>query len=366
MSDFDSELNDLHGGFSWADAWVTVFFVFECIILTLSLALYLCLLRVMARNSHKETSITYQFLGLFFVTFLVDFGLVLEQFMSNFGHQWHSTSTCQFVTFVTLGNRLLQAFGVLSLLYLSLAIMWLKSKKIENMARTWMPLLLLILLILELIFALPPALDIQGSAHGGFCLYTDSYNHRRLSSWLFQVIFPYYFPLLVAIFPILKITLQLRRREANTDRERSQLQTVLFIAGMYFICHFLYYLLWLGREIEAITLSRSAFQKLLGLHVWYIARPLFALFNLAWHICVPLSVFIFDGELVEEFPGPYVSKNRGVLLARRNHQEDIVLQDRPKAHADPEEEPPQPWREFNNPIQQSNLDDDREYHQIPL
>ena len=136
--DFESDINDLHGGFSWADAWVTVFFVFESLVLMTSLLFYLCLLRVMAKNSQKEASINYLFLLFFFVTFLVDVGLVLEQFLSNFGHQWHSTSTCQFVTFVTLGNRLLQAFGVLSLLYLTLTMMLLKSKKIENLARTLM------------------------------------------------------------------------------------------------------------------------------------------------------------------------------------------------------------------------------------
>ena len=371
---FESDLNDLHGGFSWADAWVTVFFVFESLVLLISLLCYLCLLRVMAKNSAKEASINYLFLIFFFITFLVDVGLVLEQFLSNFGHQWHSTSTCQFVTFVTLGNRLLQAFGVLSLLYLTLTMMWLKSKKIENLARTLMPVLVLVLIVLELIFALPPAMNIQGSAHGGYCLYTDPYTNRRLSNWLFQVIFPYYAPLLAALFPLIKISLQLRLgREANTQRERGQLQTVLFIVSMYFICHFLYYLLWLGREIEAATLSQSAFQKLLGLHVWYITRPLFSLFNLGWHIATPLSVFIFDLDLLDEFPGTYVNKYRGRSIS---HTEDIVLQERSSRSTPPPPPPPQSsdthqpeaaaksnqWREFSNPT----LDDDREYHQIPL
>ena len=96
--DFDQDINDLHGGFSWADAWQTVFFTFDCIALLFGLLFYLCVVRVMAKNSNKESSVIYLFITFTFVTFLVDIGLILEQFMSNFGYQFHSTAICQFVS----------------------------------------------------------------------------------------------------------------------------------------------------------------------------------------------------------------------------------------------------------------------------
>ena len=65
-----------------------------------------------------------------------------------------------------------------------------------------------------------------------------------------------------------------------SERERSQYQIVLSISLGYFFFHFLYYLMWLGRQIEAVTLEKTKFRQLLGLHVWYIARPLFSCINL--------------------------------------------------------------------------------------
>ena len=371
--DFDQDINDLHGGFSWADAWQTVFFTFDCIALSFSLLFYLCVVRVMAKNSSKESSVIYLFIVFIFVTHLVDIGLTIEQFMSNFGYQFHSTGICQFVTFVTLGNRLLQAYAVLILLYISLSMMLLKSKKVENFVTTMAPVIALILVILELLFALPPALNIQGSSHGKYCHYSGTYGTRRITNWFFQVILPYFAPLALAIFPVIKIVLRLRQPNSTTEKERCQLQIVLTIVGGYFLFHFLYYLLWLGREIEALTLSQSAFQHLLGLHVWYITRPLFSLFNLGFHIITPLSPFIFDKDCLEEFPGPYVSKYRLQLSRCNNRQEDIVLEERRSVGAEELQEEMESdktkdnqWTEFNNPLQSSSIDDDREYHQIPL
>ena len=211
--DFDQDINDLHGGFSWADAWQTVFFTFDCIALAFSLLFYFCIVKVMAKNSSLTHSVIYIFIVYTFVTLLVDIGLILEQFMSNFGYQFHSTGICQFVTFVTLGNRLLQAYGVLLLLYISLVIMLLKSKKVENFVTKTMalPILALILLFLELIFALPPAMNIKGSSHGKYCHYIGTFSTRRTTNWLFQVILPYFAPLALAIGPVIKIVLRLRQ-----------------------------------------------------------------------------------------------------------------------------------------------------------
>jgi hypothetical protein len=190
------------------------------------------------------------------------------------------------------------------------------------------------------------------------------------------VLFPYFIPLILSVYPVIRILLKLRKHDGVTDRDRGQYQTVLAIVVGYFFFHLLYYLLWLGREFEALALDKTAFRNLLGLHVWYIARPLFALINLGWHIITPLSPFVFDTELLEEFPGPWVNKNKAALHASRR-SEDIVLEDRGTDRVDGgggeglegvaavKVTKEMQWTEIHNPLP-SALDDDREYHQIPL
>ena len=58
-------------------------------------------------NNLQETPI-YFFLFFLFFTSLVDDALIIEYFMSVFGHQLHTTTVCQFLTFTSIGNRLLQ------------------------------------------------------------------------------------------------------------------------------------------------------------------------------------------------------------------------------------------------------------------
>ena len=87
----DQDNNDLHGGFKWANMWQTIFFVLQIIVMLFSLALNLCLIKSMARNSSKEASVIYLTLIFFFFTSLVDSGLIMENFMSIYGLQSHST-----------------------------------------------------------------------------------------------------------------------------------------------------------------------------------------------------------------------------------------------------------------------------------
>ena len=108
---------------------------------------------------------------------------------------------------------------------------------------------------------------------------------------------------------------------------------------------------------------------------------------LGWHIISPLSPFIFDLDLLEEVPGPWVSKNRMMLHSRR--QEDVQeLQDRSSCYSVQEEvledeqvdgaavssaqvvkmhkDDQHQWTEIHNPLPMPSMDDDRHYHQIPL
>ena len=163
--------------------------------------------------------------------------------------------------------------------------------KVEAVGRKFLPFLLVGLIGLEIIFALPPSLNVRGSTHGRHCLYVDdSFTTVRVTGWLYNVLLPYFIPLLLAIYPIVKIFIKIKTaRGCASERERSQYQIVLSVSLGYFFFHFLYYLMWLGRQIEAVSLEQTKFRQLLGLHVWYIARPLFSCINLgkyvAWKKC---------------------------------------------------------------------------------
>ena len=370
----EQDNNDLYGGFRWANNFQTFFFIVDCMIMVIGLTLNFCLLRVMARHQTKDTSIVYRFLVFFFLTSLVDYALLTEFFIAILVHQFHSTFICRFVRFATLGNRLLQVFGILASLYLALAMIELKSVKVENLIRRFLPGLFLGLVILETIFALPPAINTRGTAHARHCVYEDnSMTNVSLIGWLYNVLFPYFIPLVLAIYPFTKIFMKIKKPGGMHERDRQSYQILLSMVGGYFFFHFLYYLLWLGREIQGVTLERSVFRQLLGLHFWYIARPLFATVNLGWHIVTPLSPFVFDSDLVQEFPGPWVNKNR-LVLKYSNQQEDIVLQERKPTRSSAirdenaddtievkvvqeEENSAYQWREVHNPL--PNFDDSR-------
>ena len=87
--------------------------------------------------------------------------------MANQGYQSHTTGICQFVTFVMIGNRLLQSFGVIALSYFTWTIVIFKTKKIENMVRQFFPFIIGGFIILEIIFAIPPAMNLEGTPHKG-------------------------------------------------------------------------------------------------------------------------------------------------------------------------------------------------------
>ena len=117
-----------------------------------------------------------------------------------------------------------------------------------------------------------------------------------------------------------------------------------------------------------------------GLHAVYKQTLSSFISILGWHIASPLSPFIFDLDLLEEIPGPWVSKNRMLLHSRK--REDIQeLQDRSSCYSVQEDQHDKvdgatspsvvkiakddhhQWTEIHNPL--SPLDD-RDYHQIPL
>ena len=374
--DVEQDNSDFKGGYSssWATMWQSVFFSLDLIVMLISLVLNLCLLRAMARNTMKETSVLYMWIVFLFFTSLVDDAVIIGSFMTLHGHLIHTTDVCRMTEFVYIGNKLLQAFSVLGLLYYAWFMLEFKSKAVENKVRTFMPFILLGLIVLEVMFTIPQTMNVKGSLHSQFCLYTnDSITTRRLTGWLYQVLFPYYIPLILSVLPVTKILLKLRQPDGVSDRDTGGYQIVLAAGVGYFFFHLLYYLLWLGREVEALALSKTDFTKLLGRHVWYITRPMFALINLGWHITTPLAPFVFDVDLADEFPGIYVNKARR-SLTRSGNSESIILEER---HQEREAEVTAVdgrrsevnvdkqfnWTEIHNPLSPV---DDGNYTQIPL
>ena len=114
----DQDENDFSSTTPIANIWQVIFFSLDCIVMLISLFLNMCLVRAIARNIYKETPLYFFILFIFF-TSLVDDALIIEHFMTLFGHQQHTDTICQFFMFTTLGNRLLQVNTVLALLYYS-------------------------------------------------------------------------------------------------------------------------------------------------------------------------------------------------------------------------------------------------------
>ena len=307
----DQDENDFSRGTTpIANIWQVIFFSLDCIVMLISLFLNMCLVRAVARNIYKETPL-YFFIVFIFFTSLVDDALIIEHFMTLFGHQQHTNSICQFFMFATLGNRLLQVNTVLALLYYSWICLEQKKTSIEQNVKLFFPLILLGLIFLEIIFASAPASQVRGSKDFSKCLYKDDVteNGQRVTGWLFMVLFPYYLPLAISIFPILRITNRLRKgTEVMTERSKVQNYIVLCISGGYFFFHLLYYLLMFGREVEFVAFEVSNFRMMLRRPIWFITRPMFALIGYGWHIIVPLTPFVFDPDLFDSFPGQYVNR----------------------------------------------------------
>jgi len=323
----DQDENDFSRGTTpIANIWQVIFFSLDCIVMLISLFLNMCLVRAVARNIYKETPL-YFFIVFIFFTSLVDDALIIEHFMTLFGHQQHSNSICQFFMFATLGNRLLQVNTVLALLYYSWICLEQKKTSIEQNVKLFFPLIILGLIFLEIIFASAPASQVRGSKDFSKCLYKDDVteNGQRVTGWLFMVLFPYYLPLAISIFPILRITNRLRKgSEVMTERSKVQNYIVLCISGGYFFFHLLYYLLMFGREVEFVAFEVSNFRMMLRRPIWFITRPMFALIGYGWHIIVPLTPFVFDPDLFDSFPGQYVNRKR-LEIKRNDPRNNIIL-----------------------------------------
>ena len=58
-----------------------------------------------------------------------------------------------------------------------------------------------------------PTVNVSGTRSGQFCYrIDDSYTKERLHGWFYLVLLPYFVPLALSLFPVIKLSLKLYRR----------------------------------------------------------------------------------------------------------------------------------------------------------
>lgn len=336
VNDVENEESDFSAGVRWANAWQAMFFSLYCIVMLISLALFFCLVRAVAKlKERKETPIYFFLFFLFFIS-LVEDSLIIQQFIMIYHKTKHTNTLCQLFSFVVYGNKCLQAFTVLALLTYTFVFVQFKRTVIEQRAKRFFPLIVIVLLVFELLFAIWPALNVRASSSEQFCYHVDaSYSNQRRTGWLYLVLYPYFIPVMMAVFPVVKLALKLRDKSL-LDTHAVQARITLVVVIGYFFFHLLYYTLMLGRETEALILERSEWRKLLGLHVWYITRPMFALIGYGWFITIPLAPFVFDPDLMTEFPGNWINKEK-IALKEEENRNSICMSDTSSSRRTPPE-----------------------------
>ncbi len=318
-----SDLSSTHA--RWARSWQAAFFTLYCIVMTASLALYVCLLRAMAVAGRRKEHPVNLFLLLLFFTSLVDDALIIEQFVALHHPPALSTSVCRLFLYASYGNRILQPLIVAAMLYYAWAVAELKRTAVETMTRRYFPMAALALLAAEAMITIWPAMNTKATDDGTHCTLIDaSFATERLTGWLYLVVFPYIIPALLCAAPSLRLALKLRR-DALPDAHATDARVALVTTGGFFFFHVLYYLLMMGREAEALALDRPEWRKLLGYHVWYITRPMFALIAYGWQIVIPLAPFAFDSDFASVFPGNLVGSMSNRMRQQRQKRNNSSM-----------------------------------------
>merc|ERR1711874_953056 len=143
--------------------------------------------------------------------------------------------------------------------------------------------------------------------------------------WLYSVLFPYFLPLVASIGPAIYLTLRLKEGEI-IEPKKSQVRVCLAVVSGYFLFYLLYFILLTAKQVEYIMLDRSEWNKLLGLSVWFITRPMFILIGHGWHFMVPLACLTLDKELRREWPGRILV--REIREFDEEEQNSIVMDSR--------------------------------------
>lgn len=350
MKEVESDENDFNGRSSWANSWQTMFFSLYCIVMFFSLFFYLCLLRAIALGNRSKETPTYFFMVLLFFTSLVEDALVIQQFITLHHDSVHTPVTCRLFTYVLFGNKILQPLIVMTMLIYTYLLVEMKNTPVQQKTKEYFPMLVLVMWGIELFLTIWPTMNVTSGATGQYCYHIDdSYETERRTGWLYHLIFPFILPLVIGLVPALLILNKLRRGLIVACQE-VPVNLALVLAASFFFFHLLYYTLMLGREAEALALDRADWRRLLGLHVWYITRPMFALIAYGWHVVVPLAPFAFDHDFFNVFPGTWINRRRIALKEESSRNSFRMNEPSPRKKNPAKSDESDPKLSFENPL----------------
>ena len=87
--------------------WAVTFCVLYIIVMMISIVLYLLTVRAMALEIRSHNT-TYLLAMLLFFAAVIEFGVIMGEFMARFGHFSFTDLNCKLVVFTRHGNRILQ------------------------------------------------------------------------------------------------------------------------------------------------------------------------------------------------------------------------------------------------------------------
>jgi len=312
--------------------WLVTFGILFLIVLSVALLLYMLLIRSLALSRRKvnPTLLTVVFI---FGTFLVDLGLVMEELFSLAGIYVFTTPNCRLVTYTIYGNRILQTLLVMFLLYYNVVASLVKTYRFETLAVKFYPLIVLSILFIEFIMTIAPVTGVRMHKKLPACEYTSSSGVQRLNGWMYNVVLPYWLPLLVCLPPVIYLANRFKQ-EHFIEPRKTQVKLSIAISVAYFLFLFLHYMLMLAREVEILIVEKTELQQILGTHVWYITRPMFMLIGHGWHIAVPLICLLQDKELYQHLPKrPRKDGDMGLEEAAAEDSEDKTDRNKNKSRS---------------------------------
>jgi len=284
------------------NSWAISFCVLYLLVMSLSLALYLTTVRAVAVTVRSQNPTNYLVL-LLFLAATVEFGLMVGEFFARFGYFLYSDLNCQLLTFTLYGNRLIQVATALTMLYYNLLAVYLKTTRFQLLVKRYLPVLVLVLVVLVTLLVLPPTLNTRASLAQQWCEYRDQ-DTRLSHGWVYQVIFPFFLPLVISALPSLYLALRLKESQI-IEPQKSQVLVSLAVVAAYFLFYLLYFILMIAKQVEFSMVGRDHINKLLSLSVMFIARPMFSLVGLGWHVATPLACLALDRELRKGRPGSW-------------------------------------------------------------
>ena len=257
--------------------WAVTFCLLYIIVMVFSIVLYLLTVRAMALEIRSHNT-TYLFVMVLFLAAVVEFGVIMGEFLARFGHFSYTELNCKLVVFARHGNRILQVglttsddsdltlvqvTTILTMLgYTSLAV-YLKTTRFQLVTRRYFPVLALVLVTFSTLTVLQPTLNVRSNPTEQWCQYVHpDLQSRLVSGWLYTVILPYLLPLLLSVGPSVYLALRLRAG-LIIEPLRSQVMVTLAVLTSYFIFYLLHFILMTARQVNFMT-SPTSMHRLLG------------------------------------------------------------------------------------------------------